>query len=126
MIACVPVDPNGNVDPRWGRADRIAIIELNDDRIESWHEIDVAWSQVHDAGTPAQHHARVARFLKSNRVELVVADHVGEGMVRMLTTMHVSLALGAGGDARSAVEGASRSCQRLIVETGVDEYRREE
>ncbi len=109
VIVCVPVDVDGNVDPRWGRADRIAVADLVDDQIQSWREVDVAWSTLHDEGTPASHHARVARFLKSNGVEVVVANHVGEGMVRMLATMHVPLELGASGDARAAVLAVKRT-----------------
>jgi predicted Fe-Mo cluster-binding NifX family protein len=103
------VDAEGQVDPRWGRADRIAVADLTDGQILSWREVDVGWSQLHDAGTPARHHARVARFLKSNGVEVVVAHHVGDGMVRMLETMHVPLELGASGDARAAVLGVDHT-----------------
>ena len=103
MIVCVPVLSNGLVDPRWGRADSIAVVEVEDGGIENWQESDVSWSTLHDTGTPARHHARVARFLKENHVEVVVADHVGEGMVKMLDTMGIELHLGAHGRARDAV-----------------------
>ncbi len=112
MIVCVPIDPNGMVDPRWGRADRIVVVDLIDGEIESWREIDVSWSTLHDSGSPARHHARVARFLKDNSVEMVVADHVGDGMVRMLGTMNVPLALDAAGDARAAVLAAGHRIAR--------------
>jgi predicted Fe-Mo cluster-binding NifX family protein len=108
VIVCIPVDKNGQVDPRWGRADRIAIANLVKDQITNWNEIDVSWSTLHDEGTPARHHARVAKFLLSNSVELVVANHVGDGMVRMLETMHLPIELGASGDAREAVIAAGR------------------
>jgi predicted Fe-Mo cluster-binding NifX family protein len=71
--------------------------------VESWQEIEVSWDRLHDEGTSAQHHARVARFLRQNHVEGVVAHHVGDGMVRMLDTMKLPLFLEANGDARTAV-----------------------
>ncbi|MBW4078694.1 MAG: dinitrogenase iron-molybdenum cofactor [Acidobacteria bacterium] len=109
MILCVPVLEDGVVDPRWGRADRIAVAEVHDGAITSWQEIEVSWSRLHDEGSPARHHARVARFLKDHHVETVVANHVGEGMVRMVNTMGLTLRLDALGDARAAVLSASNN-----------------
>lgn len=106
MILCVPVTPEETVDPRWGRADSIAVAEVLDGKIDNWQEIEVSWSRLHDEGTPARHHARVARFLRENHVEAVVANHVGDGMVRMLDTMGLALHLDAEGDARAAVLAA--------------------
>jgi len=102
MIVCVPVTSDGQVDHRWGRAERIAVANIIDGGIESWQEIEVSWDRLHDEGTSAQHHARVARFLRQNHVEAVVAHHVGDGMVRMLGTMKLPLFLEATGDARTA------------------------
>ena len=107
VIACVPVTEDGQVDHRWGRADWIAVANVTDGEIESWQEIEVSWDRLHDEGTPARHHARVARFLRENHVEAVVAHHVGDGMVKMLDTMHVPLFLEATGDARAAVLAAT-------------------
>ncbi len=103
MIVCVPIQADGTVDPRWGRAQRIAVAEVDDGAITRWDEVDVGWDHLHDEGSSARHHARVARFLREQGVETVVAHHVGDGMVRMLETMHLGLRLGAEGDARAAV-----------------------
>jgi len=108
MILCVPVTDDGLVDPRWGRADRIAVAQVLDGSITTWQEFDVSWSRLHDEGTPARHHARVARFLKEHHVETVVANHVGDGMVRMVNTMGLSLHLDAVGDPRAAVLSAAK------------------
>ncbi len=108
MILCVPVTNDDMVDPRWGRADRIAVAEVVDGEITSWQEIEVSWSRLHDEGTPARHHARVARFLKDHQIQTVVANHVGDGMVRMVNTMGLTLRLDADGDARSAVLSATK------------------
>lgn len=107
MILCVPVTADDVVDPRWGRADRIAVAEVLDGQITTWQEIEVSWSRLHDEGSPARHHARVARFLKDHQVQTVVANHVGEGMLRMVDTMGLTLSLDAAGDARAAVLNAA-------------------
>ena len=107
MIACVPVTDEGQVDPRWGRAATIAVATVAEGVIASWQVFDVSWDRLHDEGSSARHHARVARFLLDHHVELGVAHHVGDGMVRMLSTMKVPLALGAQGDAREAVRAAT-------------------
>jgi predicted Fe-Mo cluster-binding NifX family protein len=82
------------------------VANVIDGEIKSWLAIEVSWSRLHDEGTPARHHARVARFLRENGVEAVIAHHVGDGMVKMLDTMHVPLFLEATGDARTAVLAA--------------------
>ena len=103
MIVCIPVMANGAVDPRWGRAQRVAIARLNGAAIESWDEFDVGWGTAHETGPEGQHHARVARFLQEHGVQTVVADHMGDGMAQMLAKMGITVRLGAAGQARDAV-----------------------
>lgn len=50
MIVCIPVSPDGSVDPRWGRAQRVAIAEVDGVSVTSWREFDVGWGSLHDAG----------------------------------------------------------------------------
>ena len=107
MIVCVPVTNDGMVDPRWGKADWVAVADVADGEIVSWQEIEVSWSKLHDEGTPGSHHARVVRFLREHKIEAVVANHMGEGMVRMLATMDLPVHFGAAGDARAAVRAAA-------------------
>jgi predicted Fe-Mo cluster-binding NifX family protein len=104
MIVCIPVTLDGNVDPRWGRADWIAIADVQDGEIKTWREIEVSLSRLHDEGSDGSHHARVVKFLKEHGVETVVANHMGDGMTRMLKTMEIPVHLGAEGDARTAVQ----------------------
>ena len=106
MIACAPVTPDGQIDPRWGKADWIAVATVDGGDVTSWDVVEVSWSRLHDEGSSARHHARVARFLLDHQIEAVVADHVGDGMVRMLSTMKIQLLVGAQGDARGAVLAA--------------------
>jgi predicted Fe-Mo cluster-binding NifX family protein len=101
-VVCVPVTKEGLIDPRWGRANRMAITEVSGGGIGAWHEYDVRWDALHDAGTEGSHHARVARFLQDHHVQSVVANHMGEPMVHMLERMGVKVWLGAVGDAREA------------------------
>jgi predicted Fe-Mo cluster-binding NifX family protein len=107
MIVCVPVTTEGMIDPRWGKADRVALAEVVDGEIVSWQEVEVSWSRLHDEGTPGSHHARVVTFLREHQVEAVVANHIGPGMVRMMETMGLPMHLGAAGDARAAVQAVS-------------------
>ena len=108
MIMCAPVTSEGMIDPRWGRADWVAVADVVDGEIVSWREVEVSWSRLHDEGTPGSHHARVVTFLRDQHVEAVVVDHMGDGMARMLDTMDLPVHLGAAGDARAAVQAVSR------------------
>jgi predicted Fe-Mo cluster-binding NifX family protein len=108
VIVCVPVTPDGEVDPRWGRAARVAVATVEGGRITAWDEHDVAWDVLHDVGTEGGHHARVATFLKDHRIEVVVAGHMGPPMAEMLAKMRILARTGAQGDARTAVEFAGR------------------
>jgi predicted Fe-Mo cluster-binding NifX family protein len=106
MVVCVPVNADGSVDPRWGRADRVAVAQATPQGITTWEELDVGWSTLHDAGGEGAHHARVARLLIDHRVDTVVANHMGPGMLNMLEKMGISIHLGAEGNARNAVVAA--------------------
>ncbi|HEX9121797.1 MAG TPA: NifB/NifX family molybdenum-iron cluster-binding protein [Actinomycetota bacterium] len=96
----------GLIDPRWGRADRVAIAEATANGIADWQEFDVGWGALHDVGTEGSHHARVARFLQDHHVDAVVANHMGMGMTHMLKQMGLQTYLGASGEARAAVATA--------------------
>jgi len=108
MIVCTPVTKAGLIDPRWGRADWIAVADVIGAEIVSWQEFEVSWSRLHDEGTPGSHHARVVQFLREHQVEAVVANHMGDGMMRTLEAMGLPTHLGAAGDAREAVQAAIR------------------
>jgi predicted Fe-Mo cluster-binding NifX family protein len=103
---CVPVTGTGVIDPRWGRADRVAVADISDGQVTGWEEFDVQWGVLHDSGTEGSHHARIVRFLRDHGVEAVVADHMGGGMAHTMDRMGVKVFLGAGGDPRKAVLAA--------------------
>ncbi len=108
MRMCIPVTKSGAVDPRWGRADRVAVADVSDGQVTSWEEFQVQWGVLHDTGTEGSHHARVVRFLRDHGVETVVADHMGAGMMQVMERMGLKVFLGGSGDAREAVLAASR------------------
>jgi len=103
MIVCVPVTHDGTIDPRWGRAGRVAVADVQAGVIARWQEFDVGWDDLHDAGTEGGHHVRVAGFLREQAVTTVVAHHMGSPMYQMLVRMGIEVRLQASGDARRAV-----------------------
>jgi predicted Fe-Mo cluster-binding NifX family protein len=106
MRVCVPVTGDGQVDVRWGRADRVAVAEVADGQVRGWQEHTVGWGTLHDQGTEGAHHARVARFLRDHQVQAVAAQHMGPGMERMLASMAIKIVTGVHGDARAAAREA--------------------
>jgi predicted Fe-Mo cluster-binding NifX family protein len=107
MVICLAVADDGCIDPRWGRARRVAIATAENGGITRWEEFDVSWDTLHDKGCEGTHHARVAGFLREHQVDTVLAHHMGEGMARMLQKMDVTVRLGIVGDARRAVTSAA-------------------
>ncbi len=107
MVICVPVTIDGQVDPRWGRAARVAVAEIRGGAVVAWQEFEVAWDRLHDETAEGGHHARIARFLRDAKVETVVASHMGGEMAHMLDRMGIRVSLGNGGDARQAAMAAS-------------------
>ena len=112
MVMCVPVMSDGQIDPRWGRAARVAIVDVEDGAVAGWREFDVAWDDLHDVGSEGAHHARVVRFLREQGVQTVLAHHMGPDMLTMLGRMGLTVRLGASGDARQAALAAAASAIR--------------
>ena len=109
VVVAVPVSKDGTVDPRWGRAERIALATVQDGTLSGWDEHAVGWGELHDTGSERAHHARVARFVKQQKVQAVSASHMGPEMLAMLERMGVIVRLGARGDARQAALAAARA-----------------
>ena len=59
MKVCVPITGAGTVDPRWGRAERVAVADVQDGSVCDWIEFDVGWGALHDSGPEGAHHARI-------------------------------------------------------------------
>lgn len=107
MVVCVAVTRDGRIDPRWGRAARVAVAKVRGPDIDDWQEFDVGWDRLHDQGSEGGHHARVARFLSENHVDMVLAHHMGDGMRHMLQRMGLDVRLGLAGNARAAAVAAT-------------------
>ena len=111
MIICTPVTPDGQTGGGWGKAHRVALATVADGAITDWQEIDVGWDTAHDEGAEGSHHARIARFLIDNHVDVVVAGHMGPPMANTLGKMKIRTVLGVGGDARDVVLAAAVAAQ---------------
>lgn len=113
IVVCVPVTLEGLLDPRWGRAARVAVATVNKGGVDDWQEYDVSWDSLHDTGTEGSHHARVARFLRDHHVEAVAAHHMGAPMAHMLQKMGITVRLGETGNARDAATRALDGAQDI-------------
>ncbi len=107
MIIAAAVEPDGSVGHSWGKAKSVVVATVEAGRVEDWRPYEVAWDLLHDEGAPGAHHARVVTFLRTHAVQMVLVDHVGDGMRRMLTSMGVDLREGIHGDARAAMLAAA-------------------
>lgn len=107
MKVCVPVTDKGQIGPRWGKADRLAVADVTNGEITDWQEVEVGWAELHDQGTEGSHHARVVRFLRDHHIEMVLAGHMGTAMHNTLQKMGLRVHLGVAGDARAAVRAAA-------------------
>lgn len=103
LVVAVALDTDERVDPRWGRAERVALVKVAQGLVSDWDVCEVGWDVAHDEGSERAHHARVARFVKQHAVNVVVAHHMGGDMRAMLERMGVEVHLGAAGEARRAV-----------------------
>lgn len=104
---CVTLLPDGTAGGGFGRAPRVAIATVEDGAIAGWEEHDVRWDELHDVGTEGGHHARIARFLIDQRVQVVAAGHVGPPMQQQLAKMRIGLVMGIEGDARDVAAAAA-------------------
>jgi len=100
-----------------GRAETMAIAQVEDGAITSWTEHEVRWDLAHDAmdqglpGGPSSHgghHATIVRFLKDNGVEAVITGHAGPPMLHTLDLMGIETFFAGGADAREAAIAATQ------------------
>jgi predicted Fe-Mo cluster-binding NifX family protein len=108
MRLATPVDATGHSGHAWGKAHWVAVADVADGTISDWQVHEVAWDVSHDSGTHGSHHALVVTFLREQRIDAIVVDHVGEGMRRMLATMNIPMLPASPGDAKESVLAAVR------------------
>jgi predicted Fe-Mo cluster-binding NifX family protein len=101
------VTPDGRIAHTWGKAQTVAVGRVEHGALVGWELHAVGWDLLHEQGNEGSHHARVVTFLRSHAVQVVLADHVGAGMRRMLESMGITLVEQAQGDARAAMLAAA-------------------
>lgn len=107
-IIATPITPDGHIEPRFGRAPRVAVAHVSDGEITDWTEYQVDWDVLHDGEGEGAHHARIVRFMREHHVGAVVAEHMGPGMVNTLTKLGLALVMPAPDpDAHTAVQLAA-------------------
>lgn len=84
VVVAMPVTPDGGLEPRFGRAPRMAVARVDGDEIIDWQVHEVRWDVSHDEGTHGSHHARIVRFMREQGVQRVVFSHMGSPMVNTL------------------------------------------
>jgi len=94
-----------------GRAQTMAIADVEDGEIVSWTPYPVGWDVSHqlvEAGetTSGSHHATIVRFMREHDVAAVVTGHAGPPMVHTLGLMGIPV-IEAVGDARQAALAAA-------------------
>lgn len=114
MIIATPVTPDGQVDPRWGKAPRVAITEIEDGVIERWDEHEVGWDVLHDEGAHGTHHARIVKFLRENSVDAVIIARCGASMLNTMQKMGLIIALDAEGPARDIALNTAPKIQDIL------------
>lgn len=118
MIIATPVTPDGNVDPRWGRAHTMALAQVENDELVGWSEVEVNWDVLHDEGTEGSHHARVVTFLRENSVEGVILYRAGEPMLNTMAKMGLVIATDAAGNAKDIVAGTAPMIREILEQDG--------
>ncbi|MCI1675856.1 MAG: hypothetical protein LKK54_04660 [Ancrocorticia sp.] len=102
MKIAIPVTPDGQIDPRFGKAHDVAVTEVNEDGSEilSWDVHQVNWDELHDSSPHGTHHGRIVRFLIDNGIEAVIINHAGGPMMNTLSKMGMIIVTEAEGDAQ--------------------------
>ena len=66
MNFMIPVRDDGSVEPRFGRAPKVAVATVDDSgSITGWQTFDVQWDRLHDEGPEGSHHARICLLYTS-------------------------------------------------------------
>lgn len=91
VVVALPVTPEGGLEPRFGRAPRMAIATVDGDQITDWQVHEVGWDVLHDEGTHGSHHARIVRFMREHGAGRVVFSHMGPPMINTLSKLGLLL-----------------------------------
>lgn len=105
MNVMLPVNADGTVELRFGRAHFVAVAEFDGDQLTNWTVDEVNWDVLHDEGTHGHHHARMVRYIKEHNVERIGFVGMGQSMMNTLNKANVLLfQIDAGDNARQMAQ----------------------
>lgn len=136
MKIAVAVLSNGMVNAHFGRANRIAFATVENKEIVDWKEEDAPFAAMHDEedhhdhgmhqhedhhgdgehhhdhdhshghGHSGKHQETIKNYLVEHGVDLLLVDHAGPGLNRVLQETKMKVVTGAKGKAREVVQAA--------------------
>lgn len=105
MVVCVTELPGGRAGGGFGRAHAVLVARVEDGQVVERASHEVRWDELHDTRAEGLHHAEIARFLRSNGIQMVLTGHMGPGMERMLSSMSIELRVGVAGSMDTVLSG---------------------
>ncbi|MFV9510867.1 NifB/NifX family molybdenum-iron cluster-binding protein [Tepidibacillus sp. LV47] len=122
MKVAVAVLPNGMVNTHFGRANRLALATIENGQITKWEEVDVPFAQTHgdhdhhhdhhdhhhhhdhEHHHHHAHHENIKNWLVEHGIDMVLVDHAGPGMQKVINETNIKVIVGAKGNAREVVQ----------------------
>ncbi|WP_028986760.1 NifB/NifX family molybdenum-iron cluster-binding protein [Thermicanus aegyptius] len=126
MKVAVAVLPNGMVNAHFGRANRIAFAVVEEKEIKEWTEEEAPFAATHGEDShdhhpydhddhphehqhghghhSANHQEIIKNYLVDHGVDLLLVDHAGPGLKRVLQETKIKVVTGARGRAREVVQ----------------------
>ncbi|TCS83687.1 NifB/NifX family molybdenum-iron cluster-binding protein [Tepidibacillus fermentans] len=116
MKVAVAVLPNGKVNTHFGRANKLALATIENGQITKWEEVAVPFAETHgnhdhhhDHDHEHHHHAPghhegIKNWLVDHEVDMVLLDHAGPGMQKVMSETDIKIVVGAKGNAKEAVQ----------------------
>lgn len=122
MKVAVAVLPNGMVNAHFGRANKLAFATIENKQIISWEEVAAPFAETHGHDhhhehehgyhhhdhdhnhEHGHHHQAIKNFLVEHQVDLVLLDHAGPGMQKVINETDIKIVIGAKGNAKDAVQ----------------------
>lgn len=160
MRYAVAVLSSGRVNPHFGRAKKIALVDVEAGTIQKWEEVEATYAAFHPGhhgnhdhhdhdhehhghehhdhehhdhehhdhehhGRPAsgrmdperlRHQEAIRDFLLDHHVDILLLDHAGPGIARVLSDTDIKVVTGIKGMAKDAVLAADRFVRTQGVE----------
>jgi len=114
----VAVLPNGMVNAHFGRANKLALATVENGQISKWEEVEVPFAESHgdhdhhhdhdhhdhEHHHAPDHHEGIKNFLVEQGVDMVLLDHAGPGMQKVMNETDIKIVVGAKGNAKEVVQ----------------------